>query len=186
MDISTIGYKFRIVNQSVLYEVVSKTELSVQQSEKIIADFFDNFKILKSEVMKGLSVDVFKKEKENVNFLTEVRGDRIGDVKPARRKYEHMKNLWGNVRDLLDDEFTMKEYTDVLNDAGYIYGKTSPHIHLKKLVNMKKVENVGYAKYKKIKVSMSLSRDERADKFIQSLKEGKKIELATHKEVLKL
>ena len=190
MEIKTIGYKFRIVNSSVLYEVVSKTELDIENSGKIIKDFFNNFRILRSEVIKGLTVDVFK----NQNETKEIFNEKVSnDIKITRKKRDSIKNIWKNIKDLLNDEFTRKEYGGALIEGGYKYSKnslrTASQVHTKKLVEtnkIEKIENSDPIKYKKITVPSSLKDNKELEKLSKSLKESKIIELATHQEIKRI
>ena len=189
MEIKTIGYKFRIVNSSVLHEVVSKTELDIKNSEKIIENFFSNFRISKSEVIKGLTVDAFKKQNET----KEIFNEKVSDARTTRKKHDSIENIWKNIKDLLNNEFTRKEYSSALIEGGYKYSKnslrTASQVHTKELVEtnkIEKIENSDPIKYKKITVPSSLKDNKELEKLRKSIKESKMIELATHQEIKRI
>lgn len=116
--------------------------------------------------------------------MDEERNNRI--VKPARKQREPTKNLWGNLRDLLEEEFTIAEYTKALRDAGYEYTESSweavPAQQLKKIAKLGKIEKIVGSKpvkYRKIKVPHSFRSDKEAEKNLKSLKAGEAVLLGT-------
>jgi hypothetical protein len=180
VQVETIGYRFRVSQGANVFDIISITEMGITKSNETIRAFFDNFKILKSE-------KVVKQEEVSGKTLSNGSDEisKVGEcskVMPARKKRESMKNIWGNVRDLLGDEFTIPEYAKALRDAGYEYTPASweavPGQQIRKIVNLgkiEKVEGVKPVKYRKIKVPHSFRSDKEAEKTLKSLKEGKEV-----------
>lgn len=189
VDVKTIGYKFRVSIGTSVFDIMSITELGMTKSNEIIRTFFDNFKILKSERIAKSEEIVNSDDKTLIGDVSELT--KVGEtsiVRPARKQREKMKNIWGNVRDLLDDEFTIPEYAKALRDAGYEYTKGSweavPGQQIRKIMKLgkiEKVEGVKPVKYRKIKVPLSLRSDKEAERTIKSLKDGDKVILGTIK-----
>jgi hypothetical protein len=190
VQVETIGYRFRVSKGSGVYDIISTTELGITKSNEVIRAFFDNFKIIKSdrivkqeEVATGENKTSASIEGNDVGKVGEI--GKVGEdhkVKPARKKREAMKSMWGNLRELLNDEFTIDEYKKALTDAGYEYTKGSwaavPGIQLKKIVKLGKIEKIEGtepATYRKIKVPHSFRSDQNVDNTIKSLKDGKRV-----------
>lgn len=190
IQVETIGYRFRVSKNSVVYDVISTTELGMTKSNEIIRAFFDNFKILKSEKI-AKQEDVVIDENKTTAGIEGSNVDKVGEdrkVKPARNKRESMKIMWGNLRELLSDEFTIDEYKRALADAGYEYTKgswgTVPRVQLKKIIKLGKIEPIEGAKpamYRKIKVPHSFRSDQEAEKTLRSLRNGEKAILGAMK-----
>ena len=201
-EIKTIGYIFRVSKGGITFDIMSITELGIGESNKIIRDFFNNFKILKGDRIVKTVETKENETKDGDAKIDEVSKDgiktdiEIGNientkkVKIARKQREPVKNIWGNLRDMLDDEFTLQEYIKALRDAGYEYTASSweavPSQQLKKLIKLGKVEKIegdkpGRSKYRKIKVPLSIKSDKEIDKVIKSLKDGKKAIMGTIK-----
>lgn len=183
-QVETIGYRFRISQGSNVFDVISTTDIGITKSNDIIRTFFDNFKILKNEKISKQENAVCDENKGVVNNGNDKTGKNGDDhvAKPARKKRDTMKNIWGNLRDLLSDEFTTAEYAKALRDAGYEYTEGSweaiPAQQLKKIVKLGKIEKIEGAKpvkYRKIKVPHSFRSDQRIDNTMKSLKDGKKV-----------
>ena len=47
--VETVGYIFRVSKGSMSFDIISTTELGIGESNEIIRNFFDNFKILRSD-----------------------------------------------------------------------------------------------------------------------------------------
>ncbi len=186
LEIKTVGYKFRVVKDALLFDIVSLTELGIEESNKIIRDFFENFKITGNRRVDSVDVPT---DSRNVGSISDKAGDSASDdrkIKPARGKRSLMKNIWGNVRDLLDEEFTIGEYGKALRKAGYEYTKGSweavPGQQIRKLVKLgkiEKIEDTKPVKYRKIKFPTSIKSDKDTDKIIESLKNGEKAIIGT-------
>lgn len=189
LEVKTIGYRFRVSSGTSVFDIISTTELGMAKSNEIIRKFFDNFKILKSERIAKPEEIVAGEDKTVSSTVGEMnKVDEGQKVKPARKQREKMKNIWGNVRDLLGDEFTISEYSKALKDAGYEYTKGSweavPGQQLRKIAKLGKIEKIEGAKpamFRKIKVPLSLRSDKETEKTIKSLKDGDKVILGTIK-----
>lgn len=189
VDVKTIGYRFRVASGASVFDIVSTTELGLAKSNEIIRKFFGNFKILKSDrILKpGETTTTVDEGKVVSGVVSDVSKVEEGRVKPARRQREKMKIIWGNLRDLLDDEFTIPEYAKALKNAGYEYTKGSweavPGQQLRKLARLGKIEKIGErpAKFRKIQVPGSLRNDKEAEKNLKSLRAGEKVILETMK-----
>lgn len=186
VQVETVGYKFRVSQGGNVFDVISTTELGITRSNEIIRTFFDNFKVVKIEKIvkrEEISIDEGK-------IISSETG-KVGEgslVKPARKKRETTKGLWGNLRYLLSDEFTRTEYVKALRDAGYEYTKgswgTVPGTQLKKIVKLGKIEIIegsNPVKYRKIKVPHTFRSDQEAEKNLKRLKAGERVLLETMK-----
>jgi hypothetical protein len=190
IQVEMVGYKFRVSQGGNVFDVTSTTELGITKSNEIIRSFFDNFKVLKVGSVAKPEERVIDKGK-NFNILsggTDKVGEDSSLVKPARKKRESTKNLWGSLRDLLGEEFTRVEYVKSLRDAGYEYTKgswgTVPATQLKKIIKLGKIEIIegsNPVKYRKIKVPHSFRSDQEAEKTLKRLKAGEKALMGTIK-----
>lgn len=188
VNVETVGYKFRVKQGTNVFDIISTTELGMTKSNGIIRAFFDNFKVLKIE--RNINPEVVTADDgKNVNIasdkLPEVEKGS-GLVKPARGHREMTKDLWGNLRDLLSEEFTIAEYTKALSDAGYEYTKSSweavPAQQLKRIVKLGKIEKIEGSKpvkYRKIMVPHSFRSDQAAERTLKSLRAGEKVLFGT-------
>ena len=192
VKVETVGYKFRVSQGTDVLDIISITELGMTKSNEIIRAFFDNFKVLKSEknikpeevrIDDGKTLNVKSGEMPKVE-----EGLGSGFAKPARKQRETTKDLWGNLRDLLSEEFTIAEYTKALRDAGYEYTKSSwdavPAQQLKRIVRLGKIEKIEGSKpvkYRKILVPHSFRSDQDAERTLKSLKAGEKVLIGTLK-----
>jgi hypothetical protein len=187
IQVETIGYKFRVSQGGNVFDVISTTKMGMTKSNDIIRAFFDNFKVLKTEMVVKPEEIMVSEDKTHINTgIGVTKVEEEPRAKPARKKREQTKNLWGNLRDLLSDEFTFGDYKKALVDAGYEYSKnswaTAPGVQLKKIVKLGKIEKIEGSepvKYRKIKVPHSFRSDEMVDNTIKSLKEGKKAMMGT-------
>lgn len=183
VQVETVGYKFRVSQGANMFDIISTTELGMAKSNEIIRTFFDNFKVLKSErIVKPEEITINECETLSSTGNETVKVGKCSSVKPARKKRETAKNLWGNLRDLLSEEFTIADYKKALRDAGYEYAKGSwdslPGQQLNKIVKLGKIEKIEGSKpvqYRKIKVPHSFRSDQEVDKTIKSLKAGSKV-----------
>lgn len=188
LQVETIGYRFRVSTGTSVFDIISTTELGITKSNEVIRNFFDNFKILKSErIVKPEDVVT---DDDKSNDVVDSEASKVDDsqVKPARKQREPMKDIWGNVRDLLSDEFTVSEYADALRSAGYEYTVGSweavPGQQIRKIVKLGKIEKIEDSKpvkYRKIKVPHSFRSDKEAEKTLKSLKDGQKVLMGSMK-----
>jgi hypothetical protein len=193
VKVQTVGYKFRVVQGEYVFDIISTTELGITKSNDIIRAFFDNFKVIKRERnIKSEEVAVDDSKTIPIEGGKLPKAERIeegsGLVKPARHHREMTKNLWGNLRDLLSDEFTVAEYTKALRDAGYEYTKSSweavPGQQLSRIVKLGKIEKIEGSKplrYRKIKVPHSFRSDQDAERNLKSLRDGERVLIGTIK-----
>jgi hypothetical protein len=189
VQVETIGYRFKVSKGSSVFDVISTTDIGITKSNEIIRAFFDNFKILRTDrilkqegaIINECNTDISGAGGEGGagNEISKVEAEKI--AMPARKKREAMKNIWGHLRELLNDEFTAVDYTKALRDAGYEYTKgswgTVPGVQLKKIVKMGKIEKVegtNPVQYRKIKVPHSFRSDHEAEKTLKSLRAGEK------------
>lgn len=187
VQVETIGYKFRVSKGTSVFDIISTTELGITKSNEIVRAFFDNFSILKSDRITKQE-EVANNESKLLSIASGEAG-KLGEspvVKPARKKREAMKNMWGNLRELLGDEFTIADYTKALRDAGYEYTPGSweavPGQQLTKLAKLGKIEKIEGSKpmqYRKIKVPHSFRNDQMAEKTVKALKAGEKVILGS-------
>ncbi len=182
VDIKAIGYRFRVSGKTLSFDIVSTTELGIEESNKIISDFFNNFKIIKSDRIIAVGEDNGGRGEDNSGKVV----DNNRKVKPARKKRNLLKDIWGSIRELLDDEFTMKEYVEALRSAGYEYTSGSweavPGQQITKLIKLGKIEKIegsNPSKYRKIKVPSSFRNDGETDRLVKGLKDGQKVLLGT-------
>jgi hypothetical protein len=191
VQVETVGYKFRVSQGQNVFDVISTTELGITKSNEIIRTFFDNFKVLKVEkVVKPEEIAIDEDKTRNIerNEAAKVGGGSGSVVKPARKQRETTKDLWGNLRELLSDEFTRTEYVNALRDAGYEYTKgswsTLPSAQLKNIAKLGKIEIIegsSPVKYRKIKVPHSFRSDQDAEKNMKRLRAGERVLLETMK-----
>ena len=186
VEIKTVGYKFKVrTSSNNVFDIISMTDVGITKSNKIIRDFFDNFKILKGEKLGENLEKVRSPSDEGLPFEKKVEEHK--KVKVARPHRESVKMIWGNVRDLLDEEFTVADYRKALDDAGYEHTPGSweavPGQQLTKLANagrIEKIEGTKPLKYRKLIVPPSLSSREK-EEHIKSLKAGEKVMMGTIK-----
>ena len=188
--VETVGYIFRVSKGSMSFDIISTTELGIGESNEIIRNFFDNFKILRSDkILKAEDAKVCQGEVkigESGKDKEVEKVDTDKKVKMARKKRNSMQDIWGSLRDSLGDNFTLSEYVEVLKDAGYEYTEASweavPAQQLIKLVKLGKIERIEGSKprtYRKIKVPSSFKTDKDTAKMIKSLKAGDKALIGT-------
>lgn len=190
VQVETIGYRFKVSKGSSVFDILSTTEIGMAKSNEIIRAFFDNFKVLRADKALKPENAIVNEGNTAINGLlcADGEGNEISKVEEekiaptARKKREAMKNIWGHLRELLGDEFTAVDYTKALRDAGYEYTKgswgTVPGVQLKKIVKLGKIEKIegtNPVQYRKIKVPHSFRSDDKVDKTIKSLKDGKKV-----------
>jgi hypothetical protein len=132
--------------------------------EELINRFFDTFNI----TITGKEI-----EKEFIK----VPAPSAISPRPARKARSKVLEIWNNIKDYLNDEFTADEYWEALFKGGYDYKGGSkdaiPYQQINKLIKLSKIERteIRPAKWKKIYLKTS---EEGVDETIKALKEGKK------------
>lgn len=140
---------------------------NIEEQETLIKKFFETFNIAIS----------------NIPFQQQP-SEPPKQLKLARKMRNSVLDVWSNVKQYLQDEFTADEYWDASKKAGYEYKDTTkqaiPYQHLNKLAKIQKVERIDVNPVKWRKVYLKTS-EEGAQRMIESLKEAKKVELGVLK-----
>lgn len=96
------------------------------------------------DIMKRFNIVVRPKNTITITKSSPKRSD-IG-IKPVGKVRNDTLEIWNNIKQFLDDEFTAEEYWDALDKSGYKYAESArqvtPYQHTNKLISFKKIERI--------------------------------------------
>jgi hypothetical protein len=174
IKITTTAYKFKVTNDTLVFDLTAKTDIGLEQAQEKITDFFTNFKIINYQRITAETL------------TPKPFAPSLIPVKEAQPRAEPIHKKWGKLRQILPDQFSVSEYTKALRDLGYEYTEASwgtiQTQQLKNLVKLGKIKKLSDkpSRYEIIKVDLILKDNAEKDALVASLKEGKKVLLGTH------
>ena len=110
-----------------------------------IGDITDLAK-LKQEV-----IDIMRRFKiiirsKNMITITKPSPKQYIGIKPVGKTRNDILDIWSNIKQFLDGEFTADEYWNALKKSGYEYAESArqvtPYQHTTKLISLKKIERI--------------------------------------------
>ncbi len=168
---------YKIENENYLYLLIPKDTESkdIQSQEDIINKFFETFNIKISTKIASLSQSSTSPTSSTITTNSH-------PLRKARKHRNNIIEIWNNIKQYLEDEFNMNDYWKATIKAGYDYNISSkqalPYQQTNKLIKQNKIERISKHPLKWKKVYLKTS-EEGVDQMINSLKEGKKIEMKT-------
>lgn len=132
--IKTSPIKFKVEKDGIEYEF------------EPIGDITDLAKLKQDVIGIVKRFDIVVRQK---NMITSTKPSpkhpEIG-IKPIGKVHNDISDIWNNIKQFLDDEFTAEEYWDALKKSGYKYAESArqvtPYQHANRLIFSKKVERV--------------------------------------------
>jgi hypothetical protein len=181
--IKKLGYRVT-TDDGKMFEIVEKetTEQVMDSSEKMINEFFDRFQFVRYPMVISKPEQPLEPLRRTPTGIGLQKHLAAGIPFPLARQYRILKELTEfSIPDIGDLFSTKPDLEDQVYDRSKIIDNA--YHDIKDLLDAKKIEIIEGSKPKKYRV-LDRTMDGKAGNTLKKLMANKKIDLATHKEVL--
>lgn len=134
LAIKTSPIKFKVEKDGIEYEFEPIGEITdLAKLKQDVIDILRRFKIV---IRPKNMITITKSSPKHSD---------IG-IKPVGKMRNDLLDIWSNIKQFLNDEFTADEYWNALKKSGYTYAESArqvtPYQHTNKLIALKKIERI--------------------------------------------